>query len=86
MPAESCILATDGIYVLKEYEDEEALERLIIQNSKQIFGPKTIYFDVKQKVESKAKTRITDGLLLDLNDPSDPKRALCRFLCQESTS
>lgn len=71
--AQSCILAPEGIYSLRSYKDEAELERLVVQNSTQIFGLKSVYFDIKQKVESKAKVRITDGLLLDLNNADDPK-------------
>lgn len=37
-------------------------------NAHKIFGANSIYFDVKQRVKSVAKTKITDGLLLDLNN------------------
>jgi predicted transport protein len=72
--AEHCILAPDGVYVMHKYRDEAELERFLLSLSKSIFGKNTVYFDVKKKVESKAKSaRITDGMLLDLNGPRKPR-------------
>jgi len=68
-----CVLAPDGVYSLHRYENEKELEKLVFKNSAQVFGTKSVYFGIKQKVESKAKIRIADGLLLDLNNPSSPK-------------
>jgi len=70
---EHCISAPDGLYSLYRYKDEKELENFVLQKSAEIFGAKSVFFDVKQKVESKAKTRITDGLLLDLNESGSPK-------------
>lgn len=72
-PVENCILAPDGVYSLHIYKNEKELESFVLKNSAQIFGAESVYFDIKQKVESKAKTRITDGFLLDLNDSGNPK-------------
>lgn len=72
--AEHRILAPDGVYVMHKYGDEAELERFLLTLSKRIFGENTVYFDVKKKVESKAKSaRITDGMLLDLNNPKNPR-------------
>lgn len=70
---ESCILAPDGVYSLRKYENEKELERLVVENAAHLFGTRSIYFDIKQRVESKAKMRITDGLLLDLNESTSPR-------------
>lgn len=65
---QTSILTKDGLFTLKEYRDEKELEKLVISNASHIFGSNSIYFDIKHRIESKAKMRITDGLLLDLTD------------------
>ncbi len=65
---QTSILTKDGLYALKQYKDEKELEKLVVSNAVKIFGTNSIYFDIKQRVKSIAKTRITDGLLLDLDN------------------
>ena len=43
--AESCILVSDRAYSLHGYDDKNQLERLVIENSPQIFGTRSIYYD-----------------------------------------
>lgn len=69
---QNCISTKDGIYTLKEYKDEKELERFVVTNADEVFGKHSIYFDIKERIRSDAKTRITDGLLLDLNNPNKP--------------
>lgn len=65
---QTSILTKEGLYTLKQYKDEKELEKLVVSSTAQIFGSNSIYFDIKQRIESKAKMRITDGLLLDLTN------------------
>ncbi|HXG06329.1 MAG TPA: hypothetical protein VNI77_03275 [Nitrososphaera sp.] len=65
---QTCILTKEGLFTLKEYRDEKELERLVVSNAPKIFGSNSIYFDIKHRIESKAKMRVTDGLLLDLSN------------------
>lgn len=65
---QTSILTKDGLFTLKQYKDEKELEKLVVSNADKIFGANSVYFDVKQRVKSIAKTRITDGLLLDLEN------------------
>jgi len=45
---------TNGIkYVEVEFDNEQELEKFIKDNSRVFFGPNTIYFDIKSKIESK---------------------------------
>lgn len=59
-------MTKDGLYGLYEYRDEKELEDMVRDNWRFIFGSDSFYFPIKQKLESKAKVRVTDGLLLDL--------------------
>lgn len=51
---------------------ESELEDAVVKNAKAVFGEKTLYFPIKQKVESATKQRATDGILLDLSTPASP--------------
>jgi predicted transport protein len=57
-----------------EFEREEEFEKIIRDNSKTLFGSKTVYFDLKNKVESKTLgSAIPDGLLFDFKDKENPE-------------
>ncbi len=67
------ILTGPEIYGEREFKNEQELERLVVAHEKEVFGEDTVYFDIKHKVSSKLRSRIPDGLLLDLRDRSEPK-------------
>src|SRR5438876_120571 len=54
------------IFTLKHFENENELEKVVIENYKLIFGDNSIYFDVKKKVKSKKGGfgSIPDGYLM----------------------
>lgn len=56
------------LYIHVSFGDEAELEKMIIKLSREIFGDKTVYFDVKKKVKSKKGSMgaIPDGYLLSL--------------------
>ena len=56
------------------FENEERFELVVKQSSKLLFGPRSIYLDLKNKVESQQLGGvIPDGFLFDLNDKDDPQ-------------
>ena len=65
----------NGIKLQKENFDlEEDFEKEVKNNSKKLFGEKTIYLDIKKKIESASLGgTIPDGILFDLEDPEDIK-------------
>jgi len=67
------LLANDKIYSLKNFAREAELEKEILEHSQEVFGRGTIYFPIKQRVDSPTKQRVTDGLLLDLTSPESPR-------------
>ena len=55
-----------------KFQSEEEFENLIKNNSKLIFGEKTIYLDIKNKINSPfLGGSIPDGILFDFNDPEE---------------
>jgi len=57
-----------------EFELEENFEKIIKDNSKVLFGTKTVYLDIKSKVEAKSLgAAIPDGVLFDLKDKDNPE-------------
>ncbi|MBU2576769.1 MAG: hypothetical protein KKF50_03535 [Nanoarchaeota archaeon] len=65
----------NGVKLEKQtFNLEEDFEREVKNNSKKLFGNKTIYLDTKKKIESiSLGGSIPDGLLFDLEDPEDIK-------------
>lgn len=61
------LLVDNEIFKLFKYPSEEELERRVCKLVKFVFGSKALYFDIRQRMASKAKKiNITDGLLLQL--------------------
>jgi hypothetical protein len=57
-----------------DFVSEDDFERVIKENSKTLFGAKTIYFDLKRKIESRALGgSIPDGFLFDFKNEETPE-------------
>ncbi len=57
-----------------EFKLEEDLERVVKDNSKKLFGEKTVYFEVKSKLDTKSLGgTIPDGFLFDFKDTENPE-------------
>lgn len=63
-------LLIDGVrYKLWTPKDEAALENIVKEHAKDIFGEDSVYFDIKQKIKSKAGIgSIPDGYVIALED------------------
>jgi len=67
------ILFDDELYTLYKYESEAEFEKHIIEHSKDVFGDKSIYFDVKKRIGTDNILSIPDGYLIDLSFSDNPK-------------
>ena len=66
-PRNRVILVDNEVFKMYEYQREEELENRVSKLVKFVFGPEAIFFDVRQRVASKArKINVTDGILLEL--------------------
>lgn len=52
---------------------ESDFEKVIVELSEKIFGPDSIYFDIKRRVKGKDIVSIPDGYVLDFANPQKPK-------------
>ena len=52
-------------------EGEDRFEKAVIENYRQALGNGTFYLPIKKPVGTELK-KVTDGLLLDVNDPTNP--------------
>ncbi|MBS7622871.1 hypothetical protein KEJ39_04250 [Candidatus Bathyarchaeota archaeon] len=73
MARSTVLLSRDGMYYHVGKIRESDLEKAVVEHSKDVFGDRTLYFAIKQRVESTTKQRSTDGLLLDLSVPERPR-------------
>ena len=66
---------TDGNrFTEYEFQYEKELEKIVQENSKVLIGEKTIFFDIKSKIDSKSLGgAIPDGFLFDLSDEENPE-------------
>lgn len=61
-------------FIESEFRLEEDFEKVVKNNSKTIFGSRTIYFDLKNKIDSKTLgATIPDGFLFDFKDINNPE-------------
>lgn len=70
----SAIYMDGNRFIETEFITEEELEKIVKKNSKTLFGSKTIYFDLKNKIDSKSLgSSIPDGFLFDFKDKENPE-------------
>ena len=55
------------------YEKEAEFEKIVISLADSIFGPSTIYIDVKKRIKGKGIISIPDGYVIDMTEPEEPK-------------
>lgn len=70
----SAIYMEGNRFIETEFKAEEEFEKIVKENSKTLFGSKTIYFDLKNKIDSKSLgSSIPDGFLFDFKDKENPE-------------
>lgn len=67
------IIFGEKLFIPYEFSNENEFEKLIIQNSNQIFGSNSVYIDVKKRIEKDNIVTIPDGYLIDFSFESDPR-------------
>lgn len=69
------VIYQNGIrYSEKQYKLETDFERLVVDNSKALFGENTIFVDAKKKIDNNFLGGvIPDGFLLDFSDKKNPE-------------
>jgi predicted transport protein len=61
-------------FIESEFKTEEEFEKIVKENSKIFFGQKTIYFEIKNKIDTKSLGSVVpDGFLFDFKDPENPE-------------
>ncbi len=66
------IIIGNDIYYLKNYQLEKDFEQDVVANYRHIFGPETVYIDIKKKIGDSIVT-IPDGYLLDFTFAHHPR-------------
>lgn len=66
------IIYNNKTFHLYEYSDEKEFERHVINQANEIFGPKSVYIDVKKRIGEDNILTIPDGYLIDFSFESDP--------------
>lgn len=70
----SVIFHNNNKYIEYDYKLEKDYEEMIINNTKNLFGPSNIYIDVKAKINTLSLGgSIPDGMLFDLRNIDDPE-------------
>lgn len=68
-----CLCYNDKIFELYEYPSEEEFEKAIIEHSREIFGPKSVYLDLKKRIGEDKILSIPDGYLIDFSFENNPQ-------------
>lgn len=70
----SAIYMGGAKFVETEFKTEGDFEKTVVQNSKTLFGQKTVYFGIKNRVDTNALgSTIPDGFLFDFRDTENPE-------------
>jgi hypothetical protein len=67
------ILYENKLFAPYEYESEKAFESDVIKYFKEIFGPESLYIDVKKKIGEDNIVTIPDGYLIDFSFMMRPR-------------
>ena len=67
------IICGDRLFTLYEYSEEREFERHVIRFAGQIFGPSSIYVDIKKRIGADNIVTIPDGYLIDFSFQLDPR-------------
>lgn len=67
------IVYNDKLFHLDEYSKEKEFEKRVIELGKLIFGPQSVYIDVKKRIGEDNILTIPDGYLVDFSFPADPR-------------
>jgi hypothetical protein len=67
------ILHGGSTYRPYEYGSEEEFEQAVIEQSREIFGPDSVYFDIKKRLGNENVLTIPDGYLLDFSFQHSPQ-------------
>ncbi len=62
-----------NLYRPSAYENEGDFEASVVELADQVFGPSTIYVDIKRRLKGKDIVSIPDGYLIDMTDPEAPR-------------
>ena len=63
-----------GTYLLYRFESEGEFERAVVEHAHEIFGPRRVYIDCKQRVGSRGRGQmVPDGYLIDFSRHRDPQ-------------
>ena len=70
----SAIFMEGNKFIETEFKTEEEFEHIVKENSKALFGSKTIYFEIKNMIDTKSLgSAIPDGFLFDFKDIDSPE-------------
>jgi predicted transport protein len=70
----SAIYIDGNRFIEIDFKVESDLEKIIKDNSKILFGSNTVYFDLKNKIDTRSLgTSIPDGFLFDFKDKDNPE-------------
>lgn len=67
------IYTNNTLYEKIAFNIESDFEKVVTDLSDQIFGPNTIYLNIKKKIKGNNIGVIPDGYLIDMTIPDDPK-------------
>jgi hypothetical protein len=62
-----------NLHRLHSFQNEAEFEKQVVALADQIFGPSTIYVDVKKKIKGGDIVSIPDGYVLDMAEPDAPR-------------
>ena len=66
------IIYNGNLFTVYKYANEKEFEIQIIEHAKEIFGPDSLYIDIKKRIGEDNIVTIPDGYLIDFSFESIP--------------
>lgn len=67
------IISNAKTFNLHEYAEEKEFEQHVVKQAREIFGPSSLYIDIKKRIGEDNILSIPDGYLMDASFPGQPK-------------
>lgn len=67
------IIYNGKAFTLHEYSEEREFEQHVLTQAREIFGPNSLYIDIKKRIGEDNILSIPDGYLIDASFPAQPR-------------
>jgi hypothetical protein len=67
------LIYQNKVFAPYEYSDEDEFEKVILEHANDIFGPKSVFINIKKRIGDDNIVTIPDGYIIDFSFEKDPR-------------